>query len=62
MNPLNPMPTSSIKKEIPSCGCQKCRCHRGLRCRCHDYNALLVLALWDYALMLRARKRRAVRT
>lgn len=56
------MPTSSIKKEIPSCGCQKCRCHRGLRCRCHDYNALLVLALWDYALMLRARKRRAVRT
>jgi hypothetical protein len=48
------MPKSSEKNTIPSCGCNdRCHCQRELRCRCHDYNALLALALADYGRMLR---------
>ncbi len=49
-----PKTNSSV---IPSCGCTRCECHRGPRCRCHDLNALLALALWDYARMLRRQSR-----
>jgi len=48
------MSKSPAKVTIPSCGCNRtCRCHRELRCRCHDYNALLALTLWDYGRMIR---------
>ncbi len=50
------MSKSSMKKVIPSCGCQKCRCHNELRCHCHDYNALLALTLWDYGRMIRRQR------
>lgn len=52
------MTKSSASTSIPSCGCQQCRCHRGLRCGCHDYNALLALALWDYGRMVRRYRRK----
>jgi hypothetical protein len=56
MKPIHPM--SNLTKETPPpCGCQSCLCRRGPRCRCHDYNALLALALWDFGCMLRRRKR-----
>ncbi len=48
------MPKSNETKSIPSCGCgRNCQCQSTLRCRCHDLNALLVLALTDYGRMLR---------
>jgi hypothetical protein len=44
------MKKSASTSSIPSCGCSdRCRCSRELRCRCHDLNALLALALWDYS-------------
>ncbi|HEY0862507.1 MAG TPA: hypothetical protein VGD97_00240 [Lacunisphaera sp.] len=48
------------KETIPSCGCQNCSCRRGPRCRCHDYNALLALALWDFGQMIRRRQSSAL--
>jgi len=51
MKPTHPMIKS--KETIPPCGCQNCSCRRGPRCRCHDYNALLALALWDFGRMVR---------
>ena len=42
------MSKSSIKKVIPSCGCPQCRCH--------DYNALLALALWEFGRMIRRQR------
>ncbi len=48
------MPKSPAKTVLPACDCGRtCRCRNELRCRCHDLNALLVLALWDYSRMLR---------
>lgn len=47
------MSKATAKSDIPSCGCERCHCRRGPRCRCHDYNALLALILWDYSRMLR---------
>lgn len=42
------MSKASAKNAIPPCGCKRtCRCQREHRCRCHDTNALLALALWD---------------
>ena len=49
------MPKTSLPDTMPPCGCPNCLCRRGPRCRCHDYNALLTLALWDFG---RARRRR----
>lgn len=54
MKPNHPMSTSTKKTPAP-CGCQNCLCRRGLRCRCHDYNALLALALWDFGREVRRR-------
>jgi len=51
--PIHPMSKKSTQNSIPSCGCKNCLCHRGPRCRCHDYNALLALALWDFGQMFR---------
>jgi hypothetical protein len=50
------MTAISIQKTPPPCGCQNCLCRRGPRCRCHDYNALLALALWDFGQMIRRRQ------
>jgi hypothetical protein len=48
------MKKTSTTSAIPACGCkQHCRCQRALRCRCHDYNALLALTLWDYSRAVR---------
>lgn len=47
------MSKSTAKTDVPPCGCKRCQCHRGPRCRCHDYNALLSLVLWDFGRMLR---------
>jgi len=53
------MKKSSTQPAIPSCGCNRpCRCQRELRCRCHDHNALLALALWDFSRMLRRQRSR----
>lgn len=38
------MSKPSVKK-IPPCGCNNCRCH--------DCNALLALALWNFGRMIR---------
>lgn len=46
------------KSTIPSCGCNRCQCQRELRCLCHDYNALLALAVSDLNRKLRNRKTR----
>lgn len=48
----------TTKETTPPCGCENCLCRRGARCRCHDYNALLALALWDFGRSLRRRKNR----
>ena len=53
------MPKTKASSAIPACGCVRCECHRGPRCRCHDLNALLALALWDYGRALRRRSARA---
>lgn len=51
------MRKASAKNAIPPCGCNRtCRCQREHRCRCHDTNALLALALWDYSRALRRRR------
>lgn len=48
------MPETTSTKITPTGGCdRRCRCQRKLRCRRHDYNALLALVLWDYGRMLR---------
>ena len=39
-------------KTVSPCGCESCLCRRGPRCRCHDYNALLDLAIWDLGRVL----------
>jgi len=53
------MKKSSAQTSVPSCGCnQHCRCQRELRCRCHDTNALLALALWDFNRMVRRHQTR----
>jgi hypothetical protein len=53
------MSNSSRPSSTPACGCgRSCRCYRELRCRCHDLNAFLALALWDYSRMLRRRRTR----
>ena len=44
------------KKPSSPCGCKNCLCRRRVRCHCHDYNALLTLALWDFGRALRRRK------
>ncbi len=38
--PIHPMPKTTAKETTPHCRCQNCRCH--------DYNALFALALWDF--------------
>ena len=50
------MTKTSVQEAPPPCGCQNCLCRRGPRCRCHDYNALLALALWDFGRTIRRRK------
>ena len=57
MKPIHLMPKTT-KESTPPCGCKNCLCRRGARCRCHDYNALLALALWDFGRTLRGRKNR----
>jgi hypothetical protein len=52
------MPKITQPSSVPSCGCNRCNCNRGPRCRCHDYNALMALAFWDFARMLRRRRAR----
>ncbi|MBX3750189.1 MAG: hypothetical protein KF897_08880 [Opitutaceae bacterium] len=52
------MPKTNTSSVIPPCGCARCPCDRGPRCRCHDLNALLALALWDYGRMIRRRRTR----
>lgn len=47
------MTKSTPSSPVPSCGCTRCHCDRGPRCRCHDLNALIVLALEDYRRALR---------
>lgn len=54
MKPIHPM-NQTKASSLPPCGCQNCLCRRGPRCRCHDYNALLALALWDFGRALRRR-------
>lgn len=49
------MKKSSAPESFPPCGCENCLCRRGPRCRCHDYNALLALVLWDYGRAFRRR-------
>lgn len=53
MKPIHPMPKKTRPVTPPPCGCSNCLCHRDLRCRCHDYNALLALVLWDLGRSLR---------
>ena len=46
--------TRSTPRARLSCGCEHCSCcRRSPRCVCHDYNALLALALWEYGRVLR---------
>lgn len=52
-------PTRITRDDSIPCGCERCLCRRGPRCRCHDYNALLALALWDFGLMVRRWKLRS---
>ncbi len=57
------MPKSSAKNTIPPCGCGRtCRCRNESRCRCHDYNALLALTLWDYGRAIRRQIDRSSRS
>jgi hypothetical protein len=51
--------TKTKSSTLPPCGCQNCLCHRGPRCRCHSYNALLALAIWDYRREILRRKNSA---
>lgn len=55
---IHPMKKSSAQTPIPSCGCNRCHCQRGLRCRCHDMNSLLALVLWDFGRMIRRQRSR----
>ena len=62
MKPIQPMQKKATHVNAtaqPPCGCDRCLCHRGPRCRCHDYNALLALALWDFGQMVRRWKPRS---
>lgn len=52
------MKNDPAKNTPPPCGCHQCLCRRGPRCRCHDYNALLALALWDLGRMVRRHRSR----
>ena len=52
----HPMSKTTTKETPPPCGSQHCSCRRGPRCRCHDYNALLALARWDFGRMIRRHK------
>ncbi|WP_415909861.1 hypothetical protein [Oleiharenicola sp. Vm1] len=48
----------SIARSRPSrpaaCGCRRCTCVNTPRCRCHVFNALVALALWDLRRATRA--------
>ncbi len=35
------------------CGCTRCSCRHQPHCRCHVYDALTALVLWDYARSIR---------
>ena len=50
------MKNPSAPEPLPPCGCNSCLCRRGPRCRCHNYNALLALAIWDFGRFLRRGK------
>jgi hypothetical protein len=53
------MKKNNQSSSIPSCGCNdRCNSPTQLRCRCHDLNALLALALVDYGRSLRRRHNR----
>lgn len=56
MKPIHSM--TKNQNTTPACGCKNCACRRGLRCRCHDYNALLTLTLWDFGQIIRRRQAR----
>jgi hypothetical protein len=63
MKLTHPMPKPSAKNAIPACGCGRtCHCRNEVRCRCHDLNALLALALWDYSRALRRQTGRSTRS
>lgn len=46
---MHPMPKSTARSRSSSaaCGCRRCTCANAPRCRCHVFNALVALALWD---------------
>jgi hypothetical protein len=56
MKTLHPMKNDPAKNTMPPCGCQQCLCRRGPRCRCHAYNALLAIALWDFGRAIRRQR------